>query len=67
MREYARAGTNAYDCLYVHTCMYEYVYVYECTYDACVGARRRPCAGLSVCLFVCLSVCLYICTWVSQI
>ena len=28
MREYARAGTNAFIFLYVHTCMYEYVYAY---------------------------------------
>ena len=66
MRDYARAGTNAYICLYVHacTCMNEYVYAYMNVrmmraYE-CVQAHMC----LSVSLFVFLSVCKYVCIYV---
>ena len=54
MRVYARAGTNAYICLYVHTCMYEYVY-------ACINVRMmRAYERASTHALVCPSVCMYV-------
>ena len=60
MCDYARAGTNAYVCLYVHacTCINKYVYVYMNV--RMMRAYERTCACLSVSLFVCLSVCIYV-------
>ena len=68
MRDYARAGNNAYICLYVHacTCMNEYVYAYMNvrmmrTYGR-AGAHALVCQ--SVCMSVCMYICMYICLYV---
>ena len=58
MRVYARAGTNAYICPYVHTCMYEYVYAYMNI--RMMRAYERAGAYALVCPSVCLSVCMYV-------
>ena len=60
MRDYARAGTNAYICLYVHacTCMNEYVYAYMNV--RMMRAYGRAGAHALVCQSVCLYVCLYV-------
>ena len=62
MREYVRVGTNAYICLYVHTCMYEYVYANMIV--RLMLAYENACACLSVRLFVCVYVCLYVCMYI---
>ena len=62
MREYARVGTNAYICLYVHTCMYEYVYAYmnvrmmRAYMFECVFLYMHVCACVRAC------VCVYVYT-----
>ena len=58
MHVYARAGTNAHICLYVHTCMYEYVYAYM--NERIMRAYERAGAHALVCPSGCLSVCMYI-------
>ena len=68
MRVYARAGTNAYICLYVHTCMNEYMYAYMNVrmmraYER-AGANALVCP--SVCMYVCLYICLYVCFYICM-
>ena len=65
MRHYARAGTNAYICLYVHafTCINEYVYAYMNV--RMMRAYERTGAHALACQFVCLSVCMNICMYIS--
>ena len=60
MCDYARAGTNAYVCLYVHacTCINKYVYAYMNV--RMMRAYERAGAHALVCLSVCLYVCLYV-------
>ena len=50
MREYARVGTDAYICLYVHTCIYEYVYANMIA--RMMLAYKNACAFLYVCMYV---------------
>ena len=64
MRVYARAGSNAYICLYVHTCMYGYVYAYMNV--RMMRAYERAGAYALVCPSVCLSVCMYVCIYVCM-
>ena len=66
MRDYARAGTNAYICLYVHACTCMNEYVYANMNVRMMRAYGRAGAHALVCQSVCMYVCMYICMYMSD-
>ena len=64
MRVYARAGSKAYICLYVHTCMYEYTYMNLRMMRAYEHAGAHALVCPSVCMYICMYICLYVCFYI---